>query len=193
MKGPQQQQERRRRASKSKSKSESESGADITKTSQVHVVDFATTYAKVVKYEHNKYNTTRASNTREQEYRSGRGSGVNGWHKNKNKNKNETAAVTGGGGGSQVLELRDVRKEVLTLGVSGLDRKTAKQWQGKVYEALGAKQEKRPRIPARIGKGIAKKKIEKEHKARELARETGMLIKKSSGKKRGKTNNRRKF
>merc|ERR1711977_329952 len=186
MKGPQQQQERRRRASKSKSKSksESESGADITKTSQVHVVDFATTYAKVVKYEHNKYNTTRASNTREQEYRSGRGSGVNGWHKN--KNKNETAAVTGGGGGSQVLELRDVRKEVLTLGVSGLDRKTAKQWQGKVYEALGAKQEKRPRIPARIGKGIAKKKIEKEHKARELARETGMLIKKSSGKKRGK-------
>ncbi len=157
------------------------------------VVDFASQYAKVVRYEQRRKQGPRASY-------SGRGGAAGA------RGRGDAGGPAGAGAGAQqqqqVVELRDVRKEVASLGASGLDKKSAKQWLSSVYESQGLKQSlgKRPRINARIGLGIAKKKVERENKARELARETGMLVRKKkpkvsagagSKKKKLKKNSRR--
>lgn len=171
---------------------------------EVEVVDFATKYAKMVQYEQNRMKTSIPSPSkgevrvppymRQQRQRQPQRSA--------NVNMNMGYGVAGASGsasasasgfthglgvGSGSLELRDLRKEVETLGASGLDRKSAKEWQGRnLVRNLGyTKLDKKPKMSAKIGLGIRKKKIEREVKARELARETGMLVrppKKGKGK-----------
>ena len=136
------------------------------------VVDFAERYAKVVQYEKNK---------RER----GKEEGSN-WRRGKTSVGSARGTTGPASSAAGVLELRDVRREVETLGAAGLGKKQAREWKQQVYSTLGAKADKMPRIPARIGLGMAKKKLERERKARELARETGMLStpKKAKGKRR---------
>ena len=175
---------------------------------EVEVVDFATKYAKMVQYEQNRTKTSIPSPSkgevrvppymRQQRQRQPQRSA----HMNMNMNTGYGVAGASGSGsgsasasgfthglgvGSGSLELRDLRKEVETLGASGLDRKSAKEWQGRnLVRNLGyTKLDKKPKMSAKIGLGIRKKKIEREVKARELARETGMLVrppKKGKGK-----------
>ncbi|QDZ20246.1 hypothetical protein HOP50_04g27630 [Chloropicon primus] len=156
--------------------------AGVEGKDKVEVVDFAQEYGKVVRYESNKYNKGsrrykgRGNKDREQ------GHGHPQQQQQDNNNNNNK--------GREVIELRDVRREVADLGARGFGKKEAKEWKQQVYSTLGAKAEKSPRINARIGLGIAKKKIERERKAKELAREMGMLTPKKGGKK-GKVKRRK--
>ena len=182
---------KRRRSSHTKKSSSVSTNSTSTSTSAQNchgsgpvVVDFATTYSKVIQYEQNRNrsrittNSNRANtNTQTQTTWS---SSTRGRHPPAAHVLSNSAAAAG------VLELRDVRKEVETLGAGGLDRKSVLQWKDKQYQDLGGKGvlKKKPRMSAKIGLGIAKKNKEREQKAKELARETGMLIpgKKTSSK-----------
>lgn len=141
---------------------------------EVKVVDFAKEYGKVVRYENNKYKKGSSENSDRRR------------RKDRDQGRGDQAETKG----REVIELRDVRREVADLGSRGFGKKEAKEWKQQVYSSLGAKAEKRPRINARIGLGISKKKIERERKAKELAREMGMLTPKKGGKK-GKVKRRK--
>jgi hypothetical protein len=65
-----------------------------------------------------------------------------------------------------------------------LDKKQRKQWQAQLLERLGAKAEKSPRCPAKIGLGMAKKKAERDARATAEATAAGTVRVKGSGKKK---------
>ena len=158
----------------------------------VQVVDFASEYAKVIKYENGR---RKGFSLQQQEEKKPSSKGGGGGFTRRGrggfpgKASSSSSTTTGDhahGTPSSVgvLELRDVRREVATLGAAGLGKRQLKAWkQMDVMARIGAKAEKRPRLSAKIGKGVAKKKVEREKKAKELARETGMLTPKKGGKK----------
>ena len=158
----------------------------------VQVVDFASEYAKVIKYENGRRKGFSLQQQQEKKPSSKGGGGGftrrgrGGFPGKASSSSSTTTGDHAHGTPSSVgvLELRDVRREVATLGAAGLGKRQLKAWkQMDVMARIGAKAEKRPRLSAKIGKGVAKKKVEREKKAKELARETGMLTPKKGGKK----------
>ena len=157
----------------------------------VQVVDFASEYAKVIKYENGRRKGFSLQQQQQEKKPNSKGGGGStrrgrGAFPGKASSSSTTTGDHAHGTPSSVgvLELRDVRREVATLGAAGLGKRQLKAWkQMDVMARIGAKAEKRPRLSAKIGKGVAKKKVEREKKAKELARETGMLTPKKGGKK----------
>jgi len=80
--------------------------------------------------------------------------------------------------------LDQMRREVEELGATALDKKSRKDYERRKLEEIGAKPEKGPRIAAMIGKGMAKKQVERGAKALEEAINAGLVQRKGSGKLR---------
>ena len=130
----------------------------------VHVVNFADKYSKIVGYERTRNGGGKRGTDPKRGRRRHQREEVD--EEEEERRRIEQRLSKGS------LELRDVRREVESLGELGLGKKQARG--------------KKPRVSAKIGLGIAKKKAERERKAKELARETGMLKIKKTGKKGGK-------
>ncbi len=77
-----------------------------------------------------------------------------------------------------------MKREVATLGATGLDKRTRKVFEAQRLKAVGAAAEKSPRTPASIGLGMAKKQKQREVRAVEAAIETGMTTRKDVAKAR---------
>lgn len=75
-------------------------------------------------------------------------------------------------------------REVAEFGAQGLDKKSAKAFKAAQLAKLGAKEEKRPRMSAKIGTGIKKKGDERESRRLEEMYQAGMLQRKGTGKKK---------
>lgn len=83
---------------------------------------------------------------------------------------------------NDTIDFAKIKREVLRTGAKHLDKKAAKAFKDEEILRLGGKIAKPPRMPANIGKGVAKKRAEREQKAQELAYEMGMASRKGSGK-----------
>jgi hypothetical protein len=83
-------------------------------------------------------------------------------------------------------EFRKLQLEVEKLGGRALDKKQGKVWKAAFLDRLGAKSDKLPRMSAKIGGGIAKKRKEKEARDRALKIESGDLRLKGQGAKKRK-------
>ncbi|PSC74910.1 hypothetical protein C2E20_1892 [Micractinium conductrix] len=81
-------------------------------------------------------------------------------------------------------EFREMQREVQELGASALDKKSRKAFEAERLARLGAKAEARPRIPASIGLGMAKKQAQREARALEEGIAAGMIQQKGLGKKK---------
>ncbi|CAG9467301.1 unnamed protein product [Pedinophyceae sp. YPF-701] len=92
------------------------------------------------------------------------------------------AREAGDGGVVSRGEFQAMQREVERLGAKGLDKKALAEFKARELERIGAKADKGPRIPLSIGKGLAKKRKQREDAARDLAFETGMAQRKGSGK-----------
>lgn len=77
-----------------------------------------------------------------------------------------------------------MRREVATLGATGLDKHARKAFESQRLAKLGAAPTKGPRIPASIGLGMAKKQKKREAAALEAAIDAGMVSRKGLGKAR---------
>lgn len=71
----------------------------------------------------------------------------------------------------------------LNAGASALDKRSAKAHKAAMLAKLGASAEKRPRIPAKMGLGMAKKAKQREAVALQEAIAAGMVKAKGRGKK----------
>lgn len=78
--------------------------------------------------------------------------------------------------------LDEMRREVQELGATALDKKSRKEYENRKLAEIGAKPEKGPRIAAVIGKGMAKKQVERSEKALEEAINAGLVQRKGSKK-----------
>lgn len=72
---------------------------------------------------------------------------------------------------------------VVLAGASALDKRSAKAYKAAMLAKLGASAEKRPRIPAKMGLGMAKKAKQREAVALQEAIAAGMVKAKGRGKK----------
>lgn len=68
-------------------------------------------------------------------------------------------------------------------GASALDKRSAKAYKAAMLAKLGAAADKRPRIPAKMGLGMAKKAKQREAVALQEAIAAGMLKAKGRGQK----------
>lgn len=75
-----------------------------------------------------------------------------------------------------------MRREVATLGATGLDKRARKAFESQRLAKLGAAPTKKPRIPASIGLGMAKKQKQREAAALEAAIDAGMVSRKGLGR-----------
>lgn len=76
-----------------------------------------------------------------------------------------------------------MRRDVEQLGASALDKRSAKAHKAAMLARMGAAAEKRPRMPAKVGLGIARKAKQREAKALAEAIAAGMVQSKGRGKK----------
>ena len=83
-------------------------------------------------------------------------------------------------------EFRKLQIEVEKLGGSALDKKQRKLWQAAFLSRIGAKSDKLPRMSAKIGGGIAKKRKERDARDKALKIESGDLRVKGQGAKKRK-------
>jgi len=81
-------------------------------------------------------------------------------------------------------DFEKMRREAEELGASALDKGSKKAMEARMLARLGAKPEKGHRIPASIGKIMAKNRAERSKKALEEAINCGMIQRKGLGKKR---------
>ena len=81
-------------------------------------------------------------------------------------------------------EFRTLQLEVEKLGGAALDKKQKKVWQAAYLARIGAKAEKLPRMSAKIGGGIAKKRLEREERDRAAKIESGEVRTKGQAAKR---------
>ena len=65
-----------------------------------------------------------------------------------------------------------------------MDKKQHKKWQAQLLERLGAKAEKAPRTSAKIGRGMAKKRAQRDARAFQEAVASGVTRMKGMGKKK---------
>lgn len=76
-----------------------------------------------------------------------------------------------------------MKRDVELLGASALDKRSAKAYKAAMLAKLGAAADKRPRIPAKMGLGMAKKAKQREAVALQEAIAAGMVKAKGRGKK----------
>ncbi|KAK9817736.1 hypothetical protein WJX72_001422 [[Myrmecia] bisecta] len=94
----------------------------------------------------------------------------------------QTAAATvkqGKSSGDDEFISRDdfkrMQRDVVLYGASALDKKQRKAFDDRLLRQSNATLEKQSRTPASIGRGMARKQVEREHKALEAAIDAGMI------------------
>ncbi|KAL4444596.1 hypothetical protein ABPG77_002413 [Micractinium sp. CCAP 211/92] len=94
------------------------------------------------------------------------------------------AAAPADGEGLSREEFLQIHREVQLLGATALDKKARKKFEAEQLARIGAKAAARPRIPASIGVGMAKKQAQRDQRALEEGIAAGMIQQKGMGKKK---------
>ncbi|EFN59683.1 hypothetical protein CHLNCDRAFT_133205 [Chlorella variabilis] len=98
-----------------------------------------------------------------------------------------SGSAAGGGEAEDVVsraEFLEMQREVQLYGASALDRKSKKKFEAEMLAKLGAKAAARPRIPASIGHGMARKQAQRDERALLEGIAAGMIQQKGMGKKK---------
>ncbi|KAI3429512.1 hypothetical protein D9Q98_005601 [Chlorella vulgaris] len=94
------------------------------------------------------------------------------------------------GNGVTRAEFQEMQREVQTYGASALDRKAKKKFEAEQLERMGAKAAARPRVPASIAIGMAKKQAQRDDRALQEGIAAGMIQAKGLGKKKRREKSR---
>ncbi|GAB4822350.1 hypothetical protein N2152v2_009396 [Parachlorella kessleri] len=81
-------------------------------------------------------------------------------------------------------EFLKLRREVELYGAAALDKRSKKRFEAAMLTQLGGRAQKSPRIPAKIGLGMAKKAAQRDARALEEAIDAGMVKRKGLGRKK---------